>query len=105
MFHSNQGHDFYDNVDKTNGILKNRFDSQSIYNNKCIKTKTKSCNGKMKTDFHDKKIPEAFHYICLMVILMDSVLKNDDKYYPQVLLEKCKYIIKEKKKHSYIEEE
>ena len=59
----------------------------------------------MKTDFHDKKIPETFHYICLMVILMDSVLKNDDKYYPQVLLEKCKYIIKEKKKHSYIEEE
>ena len=39
------------------------------------------------------------------MILIDSVLKKDDKYYPQVFLEECKYIIKEKKKHRYFKEE
>lgn len=74
MFLSNQGEDFYDKVDKTNDILKKRFDSQPIH--KCIKTKMKSYNGTMKTKFHDKKIPESFHYICLLVISMDSLLKK-----------------------------
>ena len=58
MFHSNQGEDFYDKVDKTNDILKKRSDSQPIH--KRIKTKMKSYNGKMKTKFHDKKYLKVF---------------------------------------------
>ena len=54
---------------------------------------------------YDEKIPgEGFHHICLPVILIDYFIKKDDAYYPQVLLESCKYIIKEKKKHRCIEE-
>ena len=30
--------------------------------------------------------------------MIDSVYKKDKNYYPQVFLEECKYIIKEKKK-------
>ena len=37
------------------------------------------------------------NYICLVVVLIDFVLKKDEKYYPQVFLEECKYIVKEKK--------
>ena len=39
------------------------------------------------------------------MILIDSVLKNDDKYYPRVFLKECQYIIKEKEKHRHIKEE
>ena len=38
------------------------------------------------------------------MILIDFFIKKDDAYYPQMLSESCKYIIKEKKKHIYIEE-
>ena len=31
------------------------------------------------------------NYTFLEVILIDFVLKNDENYYPQVLVKKCKY--------------
>ena len=34
--------------------------------------------------------------------LIDSVLKKDEHYYPQVFLKECKYIEKEKKLIRYI---
>ena len=34
------------------------------------------------------------HYICLACITVDSVMKMDEKYFPQVYLEECKYKIK-----------
>ena len=40
---------------------------------------------------------EGFQYICLSVILIHSVFRTDKNYYPQVLLEECKYIVKENK--------
>ena len=36
--------------------------------------------------------------MCLSVILLDSIFVNSNKeYYPQILLEECKYAIKNKK--------
>ena len=29
---------------------------------------------------------------CLSIIMLDSVIKANKKYYPQALLEKCKYV-------------
>ena len=34
------------------------------------------------------------HYTCIACITIDSVIKIDKKYFPQVYLEKCKYKIK-----------
>ena len=34
------------------------------------------------------------NYTCLAVISLDSALKKDDSYYPQVFLKECKYIEK-----------
>ena len=48
---------------------------------------------------------EGFQYICLSVILIDSVFRTDKNYYPQVLLEECKYIVKENKIPKYIIED
>ena len=61
---------------------------------KYLKTEIESYEGKVKTNFHNEKMPkESCLYICLSVVLVDSVFKVGENYYPQVFLEKCKYII------------
>ena len=46
----------------------------------------------MITNFHDKKMPEEKAPCkCLSIIMLDSVIKVNKKYYPQTLLEECKY--------------
>ena len=42
---------------------------------------------------------------CLSVIILDSVVESDDKYYPQTVLEECKYVQEKIKFESYIDEE
>ena len=37
------------------------------------------------------------HFLYFSVILIDSVLKMGKKYYPQVFLDDCKYVVKETK--------
>ena len=37
----------------------------------------------------------------LLLIMLDSVIKTSKKYYPQTLLEECKYEIKKNKIDSY----
>ena len=32
------------------------------------------------------------NHTCLVVVSLDSALKKDDNYYPQVFLKECKYI-------------
>ena len=47
----------------------------------------------MITNFHDKKIPKEKQLSkCLSIIMLDSVNKANEKYYPQTLLEECKYV-------------
>ena len=48
---------------------------------------------------------ERIHYICIPVIDIDSVLKNDKRAYPQVYLEQCKYKLKKIKIVNYIDDE
>ena len=37
--------------------------------------------------------------------MIDSVIKANKKYYPQTLLEECKYIQEKRKTENYIDEE
>ena len=39
-------------------IIKKKFESKHLYNEKSVKTKTKSYNGKVITIFHDDKTPK-----------------------------------------------
>ena len=74
-----------------------------VYNAKYLKAKIKFCNGKIKTNFHNNKIPkEDSQYIFLSVILIDSVLRTGKNYYPQVYLEEFKTAVKEKKIPNHI---
>ena len=70
-----------------------------MYNDRYIKTKIKIYNDRVYTNFQHNKIPkENESCTCLSVILLDSNFVNSDKeYYPQILLEECKYAIKDKK--------
>ena len=42
---------------------------------------------------------------CLLIIMLDSVIESDEKYYPQTFLEECKYAQEKIKLESYIDEE
>ena len=74
---------------------KKKFDSKPFYgndDNKKYITKTKTFKDSIITNFHDKKEPkEKIPYKCLLIIVLDSVIKTDNKYYPQTFLEECVY--------------
>ena len=71
--------------------------SDVIYDDQYIKTKVKTFKM-VKTLFSDEIIPEEkFECECISCISVDSMLKIDKKYYPQVYLEHCKYNVKERK--------
>ena len=42
---------------------------------------------------------------CLSTIMIDTVIKANKKYYPQKLLEECKYVQEKIKTENYIDEE
>ena len=42
---------------------------------------------------------------CLLIIRIDSVIRVNKKYYPQTLLEECKYIQEKIKIENYINED
>ena len=74
--------------DNFSNSMKKGFDSEPIYNEKYIKTKIKFYEGKINTNFHgDKVIKEGSQCICLLAILIHSVLRMGNNYYPLELLE------------------
>ena len=81
--------------EKVEKLIKINFESKPIYcdGDKYIKTKIKTYEGSMITNFHDKKTPkEKAPCKCLSIIKLDSVIKANKKYYPQTFLEQCKYV-------------
>ena len=80
--------------DKVKNIVKKESFSEQLYNEKYLKAKLKSFNGKINTSFHNE--------FCISVILSDFVFRIAKNYYPQVFLEVCKYVVKEKEISKYI---
>ena len=83
------------------------FESKPVYgdDDKYIKTKVKIYAGSMIINFHEKKMPkEKAPCKCLSIIMLDSVVKANKKYYLQTLLEECKYVQEEIKIENLIEE-
>ena len=97
--------------EKTESLIRKNFDSKPFYSNddnsKYIKTKIKTFKDSIITNFHNKKVPEEkIPYKCLSIIVLDSVIKTDNKYYPQTFLEECVYKQqKQKQQMNYITEE
>ena len=81
-------------------VIKNKlnikFHSQPIYENKYLKVKVREFDGNIKTNFLGNNLPKENTYCtCIACITLDSVLKMNKKYYPQVYLEQCKYKVKQ----------
>ena len=95
-------------LEKVEKLLKIDFESKPVYgdDDKYIKTKIKIYAGSMITNFHNKKMPkEKAPCKCLSIIMLDSVIKANKKYYPQTFLEECKYVQEKIKTENYIDED
>ena len=92
--------------EKVEKLLKIDFESKPVYSDddKYIKTKIKIYADNMITNFHNKKMTkQKAPCKCLSVIMIDSVIKANKKYYPQTLLEECKYVQKKIKIENLID--
>ena len=60
----------------------------------------------MITNFHNKKMPKE-KACCkyLSIIMLDFVIKANKKYYPQTLLEECKYVQEKIKTENLIDDD
>ena len=58
----------------------------------------------IKTLFDGDEIPkEKIEYVCIPCITIDTVLKIEKKWYPQVYLEQCKYKVKKREMKNLID--
>ena len=94
--------------EKMEGLMKIKFESKPVYGDdvKYIKTKIKINAGSIITNSHTKKMPkEKAPCKCLSIIMIDSVVRANKKYYPQTLLEECKYTQEKIKIENYINDD
>ena len=83
--------------EKVGNLLNIKFNSEPIYGDvdKYIKTKIKIYGSRVNTNFQGKKVPkENATYKCISLTMLNSVIRVNKKYYPQTLLEECKYAIR-----------
>ena len=92
--------------------MKIDFNTKTTYgdNDKYIKTKIKTYNDSIITNFYNKKVSkkipeEKIPHKCLSIIILDSIIYAYEKYYPQVFLEECKYVKENIKTKHYIDME
>ena len=89
----------YDKIwEKGEKLMKINFESKPVYgdDDKYIKTKIKIYPDNMITNFHNKKMSQE---------MLDSIIKANKKYYPQILLEECKYVQEKVKIENHIDDD
>ena len=93
---------------KISNLMNIEFDSEPVYgdNDTYIKTKIKMYEDRVNTNFQSEKVPkENASYKCFSLIMLDSVIRVNKKYYPQLLLEECKYVIRKNKMENLINDD
>ena len=93
--------------EKLSNLMNIEFDSESVYGNgdKYIKKKIKMYEDRVNTNFQGRKVPkENVSYKCFSLII-DSVIRVNKKYYPQTLLEECKYAVRKNKMENFINDD
>ena len=89
-------------------LLNINFESKPVYghDDKYLKTKIKIYADSIITNFHNKEMPqEKAPCKCLSIIMLDSVIKANKKYYSQTLLEECKYVQEKIKIENHIDDD
>ena len=99
----------YDKIwEKVEKFMTIDFESKPVCDDddKYIKIKIKIYADSMITNFHNKEMPkEKAPCKCLSIIMLDSVIKANKKYYPQTLLEECKYVQEKIKTENHIDDD
>ena len=92
---------------KISNLINIEFDSEPVYDNdKYIKTKIKMYEDRVNTNFQGKQVrKENALYKSISLIVLDSVIRVNKKYYLQTLLEECKYVIRKNKMESLINDD
>ena len=93
--------------EKFDKLIRIDFESKPVYgdDDKYIKAKIKKFAGRMIKNFHNKKMPkEKAPCKSLSMIMLDSIIKANKKYYPETLLEECKYEQKRMKIENLIDD-
>ena len=93
---------------RVNNLMDIEFDSKPAYGDvdKYLKTKIKMYKDDVNTNFQGKEVPkENASYDCLLLITLDSVVRVNKKYYPQTILEECKYKIRKNKRENFINDD
>ena len=89
-------------------LLNTEFDSEPVYGDKDkhIKTKIKMYEDRVNSNFQGKEVTkEDASYKCLSLIVLESAIRVSKKYYPQTLLEECKYLIRKNKMENFINDD
>ena len=89
-------------------LLGIEFDSDSVYDDtdSYMKTKVKSYDNKVNTNFQGKEVPKGdASYKCFSLIMLNFIVKVGKKYYPQVFLKECKYVKRKNKMVNYINDD
>ena len=87
-------------------LLKLKFFVDPVHDDKYIIAKLKIFNRINRTAFTNNIVPiEKNNYTCISAIDIDSVLKIDEKAFPQAYLEQCKYKLKQRKPVNFIDSE
>ena len=85
-------------------LLKLEFTVSPVRDDKYIIVKLKIFKNVNITTFTNNAIlEENTHYTCISAIDIDSVLKIDNKAYPQAYLEQCKFKLKKRKRSRCID--
>ena len=93
---------------KIEELMKINFESKPVYDDgdNYIKTKLKIYRDSIITHFPNKGIPQAKAPCkCLSMIMLDSVIIANKKYYPETLLEESKFVQEKIKAENYIDED
>ena len=94
--------------ERVRNLMNIKFDSEPVYgdNDKYIKTEIKLYGDKINTNFQGKKNIKRKCIIKVSIIdNLDSVIRTNKKYYPQTLLEECKYVTKKNKMEGLINDD
>ena len=86
--------------ERVSNLMNIEFASEPVYGDrdKHIKTKIKMYEDKVNTNFQGKEVPkENASYDCLSLIILDSLIRVNKKFYPQTILEPCKNKIRYKR--------
>ena len=93
---------------KIEKLMRINFESKPVYgdDNKYTKTKIKIYADNMITNFHNKNLPkEKAPRKCLSIMMIDSAIEANKRYYSQTFFGECKHAQEKIKTENYIDED